>query len=424
MPPVPPTSDLVAQLLQSGILKSYTASPGAQTMGALGAGGGGNSGLANIPGMSMDAGYYASPDASAIPLGGLGSTGPTPPPGPGFYSSGPSAPLALGPGGVPTSSAIPGAVRSATGTIDPYAEELLRGAGGGAAETLAGQAMGGAGAAEGALGFLGRLKGSYASKLGFLGEGSEVGLMKGAGGLLKGGAQGLAIGTAGHLLGGAIGGAPGHVINDAANGAALGMMLGPEGAVIGGGLGAVYGLLKGHKKGTDFNTTLDKMSGQANLTGADVSEMKLTYSILKQTGLSDKDARAQVGQMALGKIQTGSQAASDQSKMLATQALTAQFFQPYTDQLIQSAQMRHQATQSLLPSLPAEYRGVVAAQDAASLDNSTRVANAYAAQAQLLPAFASMQAQQSLAQQAAQRTASTALGGGGAQTLQSLLAGG
>lgn len=214
----------------------------------------------------------------------------------------------------------------------------------------------------------------------------------------------------------------GRLLAGAGTGAGIGSIGGPWGMLGGAVLGGVGNALFGEPdEKVDFAETLDKVLSQGGFSEDDATEIKLMYSILKETK-SEEEAKSAIGDIIMNDMQMREQAqlASEdaQSRMLATQALTAQFFQPFTQQLLDSAQQRYAVTESVANSLPAEYRGIARAQNAASLDNATRVANAYASQVQLIPAMSAMQQQQGMAdqlaqQQAAQVMASLGIGGQG-----------
>lgn len=307
------------------------------------------------------------PRVTDLPTGPLGAPGPT------------------GPMLSPNMSSTPVSIRT--------------GAAGGVADDLAG--LGG-----GASGLMGKLKGlpfpkSLAGKAG----------------------AGLGIGLAGNVLSGLTGGQEsplGRFFSGAGMGGGLGATFGgAPGAVIGGIGGGLANVFMGGGAGGDSaDDRFDSIMGDVSLPDDDVQEIRALYNVLKEVTGDDEAALQQIGQLIIQRI-TGQQDAQDaQAKMLATQALTAQFFQPFTQQLLESAQIRAGIGERLAEQLPEGYRAVARSQNAAGLDNATRVANSYAAQAQLLPAMAAMQYQQGLANQAAQQQAMGA--GGGATSLADL----
>lgn len=243
---------------------------------------------------------------------------------------------------------------------------------------------------------------------------------------------GLGLPIAGNFLGDMAGGDEsilGRALKGAGTGGGIGAIGGPWGAAGGalvGGLGnALFGGGGGSKK-----SNITELLSNAPLTPEARDRLQLTYEILKETS-DEKTAGATIGQMILEELNAGAAEAKatedSQRRMLATQALTAQFFQPFTKELLDSAQMRYKMTQDLLPSLPESYRGIAAQQSIAALDDSTRLANAYASQAQLIPTMSAMQQQQSgvnqIAQQLFQQSlANTGTGGAGAGSFNDLLA--
>lgn len=203
----------------------------------------------------------------------------------------------------------------------------------------------------------------------------------------------------------------------------LGFALGPEVGIPSTILGAVLGGVGGKPKDGTPVWLKDEVLNRAGFNDQDKAQIQMTYDILKETQGKDK-ANAAIGQLIMQDItqrqQQKQEDESSQRRMLATQALTAQFFQPFTKQMMDSAQQRYQVSESLAKDLPPEYRSIMRAQNAASLDNANRVATAYASQAQLIPQLATIDYQNGLAQQLAQQQAATVIqgmgiGGGGSQ---------
>lgn len=251
------------------------------------------------------------------------------------------------------------------------------------------------------------------------------------------GKAGLGIGLpiAGNFLGDAAGGDDsflGRLIKGAGTGAGLGAFLGPQAAVAGGVLGGAYNaIFGGEEKSGDSVWVKDETLTRAGYSDEDKTQIKLMYQILKDTQ-GEEQAKAAIGQIIIQDLQ-GRQAQQDfeeqsQKRMLASQALAAQFFQPFTQQMMDSAQQRYAITEKIADELPPAYRSVARAQNAAALDNSTRVATAYAAQAQLLPSLSAIEYQKSLADQLSQQQAATVIanlyGGGnsGGSNLADILA--
>lgn len=199
------------------------------------------------------------------------------------------------------------------------------------------------------------------------------------------------------------GGLINNIISGAGTGAGFGIMSKnpylAAGATVLGGVAGALGLLGGEEKAA-FKP--DKVMSAMSDMGVPVEQRALYMSLFdiekdavgedvaKQnllTRLQDSAVQMEQAQMA------EQQGAMDQERMLASQAMAAQFFQPFAQQMITSAQQRAQAVEGMLPSLPPEYRGIAQAQAASALDNATRMATAYQAQAQMIPAMAAMESQ-------------------------------
>jgi hypothetical protein len=219
---------------------------------------------------------------------------------------------------------------------------------------------------------------------------------------------GLGVGIGADMLANTIdsdGGILNRALKGAGQGAGLGLLsknpLVIAGGAIGGGVLGALGALGGKgESGPDFKK-IGNLLAQAGVPEADRNQLTALYELDKQL-LGEEAAKANLTthvQQIIAQTQSASaQMAAEQqaqSRMLASQALAGQFFQPFAQDMLQSAQQRHQMINNLLPSLPENYRGVAASQSAASLDNATKMATAYAAQAQMIPAMAAFQDQQS-----------------------------
>lgn len=244
---------------------------------------------------------------------------------------------------------------------------------------------------------------------------------------LKRGLLGLGVGVGADVLSKKVdpeGGILGRTISGAGTGAGLGLMsknpLVIGGAAVAGGVAGALGLLGGGK-GKSGSIDWDKVDALG--IPADEREQYRALYELEKDALGEETARANLMQRLNGSVAnielSAQQAAAEQqaqARMLASQALAGQFFAPFANDMIQSAQMRHQAIQNLLPSLPANYRGVAQANSAASLDNAIGMARAYQAQSQMMPALAAFQDQQqqinSVAAQLMQQGMQNAIGGG------------
>lgn len=237
---------------------------------------------------------------------------------------------------------------------------------------------------------------------------------------------GIGLPIVGNFLGNAAGGDEsflGRLIKGGGTGAGLGAFLGPEAAVAGGVIGGVYNAIFGGKEegGGGTKWLEDETLDRAGYSSEDKEQIKLMYSVLKDSQ-GEEVAKQQIGQIIINDLQTRQAnqdfEAQSQKRMLASQALAAQFFQPFTQQLLDSAQQRYAITEKVADELPPTYRAVARAQNAAALDNATKVAQAYQVQAQLLPTLSAVEYQKSLADQLSQQQAATVIanlyGGGNA----------
>lgn len=211
------------------------------------------------------------------------------------------------------------------------------------------------------------------------------------------------------------------------------------GALVGGGIGGAAGLLENIFGGDDKGggKLTEKVTNYLTSVGADADQQGSIMSLyeLEKDALGDDVAKnnlmsrvAAFEQEQTVARQQEQEGALAQQRMLASQALAGQFFAPFAQQMVQSAQQRHEMMQNILPTLPENFRGIAAAQSAAALDNATRMATAYQAQAQMIPAMASFQQQQdqvnSLASQLLQQGIQQTLQPQQGTDLMSLLQGG
>lgn len=281
----------------------------------------------------------------------------------------------------------------------------IRGAGRGAAMTLADDAALALGGAEGA--------GAAGAAKGVLGRiSSRLPMAEGVG--LKGFAKGavgpliasIALNKAGSMAGGDES-FLGRALKGAGTGS-IGFALGPEVGIPTTILAAAFNAFKGKPKDGTPIWLDDDVLNRAGFDDTDKAQIKMTYDILKETQGKDK-ANAAIGQIIMSDMtnrqQQRQQDESSQRRMLATQALTAQFFQPFTKQMMDSAQQRYAISESVAKDLPPEYRSLMRAQNVAALDNAQRTATAYASQAQLIPQMAGMDYQMNLANQLSQQQA-------------------
>lgn len=273
------------------------------------------------------------------------------------------------------------------------------------AQLLAAEALaGGTGAASGAgaaarSGILGAIKGAGTKfdNLPIFARYNKLGMVGKAG-------VGIGIGVGGHMLADALGGddtAQGKFTEGAANWAPWGLIAGPKGAAVAGLVGGVANVLFGDDKkdGGKLEDRVTAFMSEAGMDPEAQSEMMSFYELEKEA-LGEEAAKANLmtrlgsfEEQSMMAEQAAQQNAVAQQNMLAQQALAGQFFAPFAQQMVTSAQQRHQAIQSMLPSLPESYRGIAASQSAAALDNATRMATAYQAQAQMIPAMSGFQQQ-------------------------------
>lgn len=255
----------------------------------------------------------------------------------------------------------------------------------------------------------------------------------------------MGAGVAGNVLGNAAGGQEsglGRFLSGAGTGAGIGAVVGNAipipgvgaltGAIGGGIIGGGISLLSGGDKEPDFESRLDELLKGTGIPDEQADELKATYELLVEAGGGGDEAKTQALTTIVNSVMQN-QAAQEQAKaaqyeMLSRQAMTAEFFRPLTQQLIESAQTRAAIGERVAADLPPAYRAVAQQQNAAALDNATRTANAYAAQAQLLPTLANLEYQKGLADQIAQQQAAQVMqqmgigGGGSAGSLADLTA--
>lgn len=230
---------------------------------------------------------------------------------------------------------------------------------------------------------------------------------------------GLGLGLAAQPVSNALGGNEsflGRFAGGAVSGAGLGAIGGPWGALGGGLAMGLYNGFFGGGEDAGGSFDKDKVVDYMSITGMGEDQQQEMFALyeLEKDALGGDAAKANLmerlslhAQERDYQEQVTAQEAQAQQRMLASQALAGQFFQPFADKMITSAQQRYQAMQNILPSLPESFRGIAASQAAGALDNATRMATAYQAQAQMIPAMASFQEQQgqvnSLAQQLLQQ---------------------
>lgn len=239
-----------------------------------------------------------------------------------------------------------------------------------------------------------------------------------------------------------------HVLSGAAKGAGIGAGIGAiglpipivgevttgGGALLGGAIGGLAGLLTGGKKKGPQPINLAHLYQQANIDPQTAAQFDRYYRVLTSLDGSKEgrlQARSTIANLVLQKVaqqQANPVHTLTPSEMAAMQAQTAQFLKPYTDQTLSTAQQAYQNTMGQLSNVPEQYRGVLSSGASNQLSAATRLANAYAAQAQLAPQAMALQqqqqTQQALAQQLLQQAIAAQLSGqsaGGGVDLSQLI---
>lgn len=207
-----------------------------------------------------------------------------------------------------------------------------------------------------------------------------------------------------------------QVLSGAARGAGVGAGLGllggpfaeltsPAGAAIGGVLGGLGGAIFGGHKKAAAPKPEDQLAQAFLQSGIDQStqdQLSHYYSVLNTLGGNTKESRAQalntVGQLILKEMNTPATASAPAAwtpeQNAAVQLQTSQFLAPYLKQTLDTASESARVTLAQLANVPEQYRGVMAAGASQQLAATTRLANAYAAQAQLAPQAQAIQNQQ------------------------------
>lgn len=257
-----------------------------------------------------------------------------------------------------------------------------------------------------------------------------------AGGLAKG-AAGFGLNIAGNAIAAPLGGsqtAPGRFAQGAGLGAGLGLLLGPMGALAGGLVGGLgMSLLGGGKKQPKAEDILAGALTQSGLDATDQQEINAYYNVITQLSGNSKEAKAealnQVGNLILQKMQERQAAAAQQQFITNTAGDTAEFIQPYVDQTMADADLQEALVTQLAPTLPPEYRAIVAANSQRQAQASRRFAGSLGSVAQMTPVIMAQQRQLELMQQAGASLYGQALSGalqggsGGGQGLAQILAG-
>lgn len=202
------------------------------------------------------------------------------------------------------------------------------------------------------------------------------------------GAVGLGISMAGNYLGEAAGGNEsimGRLLSGAGAGGGIGAFAGPKGALIGAVLGGLGNALLGAgDDGPAPDDVLTNALQYSGLTPESQNRITAVYKVMSELG-DETEALNLAGQLIMDEMTAAQQHEQDLQTMLATQALTAEFFQPFTQQLLDAANLRAGITEQMAASLPGPYQAVARQQAVTGLSSAQRLAAAYDQQAQLLP---------------------------------------
>lgn len=208
--------------------------------------------------------------------------------------------------------------------------------------------------------------------------------------------------TTEHVLSGAAQGAGAGIPIGAAIGAAGGPIGAVAGGLIGAGLGGLGGLIfggKGKKKESSV-INLSQLYQAANVDPETQEQFKRYYKTLvavdgsKESRLRARQTIAQLVQQYALTQQANPVHELTPAEAAAMQAQTAAYLKPYHDQTLATAQSAYDTTMANLSKLPANIQAIYKSNASNQLSAATRLANAYAAQAQLAPQTYALQQQQ------------------------------
>lgn len=128
-------------------------------------------------------------------------------------------------------------------------------------------------------------------------------------------------------------------------------------------------------------------------------QLQELYTILTANGADPEEASASIRQAAIDEYTTRQQEQQDSAKVLAQQAQTRKYMQPYADSIRAQGAAEQQLLQALSARLPAEYQGYAAYAANSAPVKANSAADAYMAQAMLAPS--QYQQQQAYRQQQA-----------------------
>lgn len=215
----------------------------------------------------------------------------------------------------------------------------------------------------------------------------------------------------------------------------LGQLTTAGGALAGGAVGGLLGLFGGGKKGggkaqQKAPTTRQQLSRALGVSGLDPDRQRYIKSVFESQaalGGNTKPAAIKALQQASALISTEmadqrrdreqnsrfggmGMGGADPTYLAALQAEAAKFIAPYAASTRRSASLEAETMRQLLPSLPENFRPIVAAGIAGELGASSRLADAYAAQALGAPIMAAVDYQRGLLNQIAQQIMSQGIG--------------
>lgn len=201
-----------------------------------------------------------------------------------------------------------------------------------------------------------------------------------------------------------------QILGDAATGAGIGATVGllggpfapltsGTGALIGGIAGGAYGAIDsffgddGGDSSSDYRKTLVTAAAQL---GLDPAQYSAAWDLLTKSGADPKQLSVQLSNQLLQDAslqkqqqqaiaQAAQQRQMDQKFALAIQAQAAEFFAPYTNNIITAGATQAQLLSDLASQLPPAYAGVMKNQAQQALSQAQRLAGAYAAQTALIP---------------------------------------
>lgn len=228
-------------------------------------------------------------------------------------------------------------------------------------------------------------------------------------------------GLQGAALGAGVGAGVGSVVPVVGTG--LGAL---AGGAIGGAAGILGNLFGGGGGESDAAPTLDDMFEAANTSPGARAQAQRIYDTLVAMDDSDEGKAAALQsaqQIILQDAMTAQTVQQDLATTLALQTQAADIFAPAAESVLNTAQTYADATNAILPNLPEGFRGIAERGIAREMNHAEKLANAYMAQAQILPLAERLTQYQSDMNQLAQQQFAAAFGGGGSSGMEALLSG-